>query len=141
MLDEVTLGGLVEVPLLLGIGDAVAQDLVAALAEPHGDVRAVLVDGDVHLRLHGQVQLVEELEHAPDAHAIAVVAPAIDAVALGLVRRGDGRALADAVAERLDIDGDVDGQAAAAGPGIVGTRHDARVTVAAVSWQHAGPPD
>ena len=89
---------------------------------------AVLVDGDVHLRLHGQAQLVEELEHAPDAHAIAVVAPAIDAVALRLVRRGDGRALADAVAERLDVDGDVDGQTAAAGPGIVGPRDDARVT-------------
>jgi len=40
-------------------------------------------------------------------------------VALGLVRRCDGRALALAEAEGLDVEGDVDGEPASAGPGIV----------------------
>jgi hypothetical protein len=108
------------VSLLLGVRHAVAQDLIAALAELDGDVGAVIVDGDVHLRLGGQVERVEQLEHAPDADAIAVVAPAIDAVALRLVGRRDGHALAHAVGEGLDVDGDVDGQAPAARPRVVG---------------------
>jgi len=127
--DQLALHLLAQVPLLLGIGDAVAQDLVAALAQPGRDVRASFVDGRVHLSLGGDVELVEQIEEAPDAHAVAVVAPAIDAVAESLVRRGDGRALADAIAERLDVHRDVDGEPSAAGPRVVGPRDDARVPV------------
>ena len=69
----------------------------------------------------GNFKFVVQVEQAPDTNAIAVVAPAEDAVALRLVRRRDGRALADAVAERLDVERQVDGQPAPARPRVVGT--------------------
>src|SRR5438270_642344 len=78
-----------------------------------------LVDRGVHLCLGGDTEVVEQLEQAPDAHAIAVVSPAEDAVALGLIRRRDRGPLAGAEAERLDVERYVDSQAASAGPGIV----------------------
>src|SRR5262249_38074635 len=76
------------------------------------------------------------LEEPPDADAVAVVAPAVDAVALRLVGRRDGGALADAEAERLDVDGHVDGEAPAPRPRVVGARPDARVAIAAVVGEH-----
>src|SRR5881397_385501 len=123
-LDQRALLVLVEMSLLLGVRDAVPEDLVSALAQPLGDVRRHLVDGRVHLGLGGKAELVEQLEQAPDAHAVAVVAPAVDAVALRLVRRRDGGALAGAEAEGLDVERHVDGQATAPGPGIVGPLRD-----------------
>ena len=58
------------------------------------NVGAVLVDGEVHLGFDRDIESIEQLKQAPDADPIAVVAPREDAVAVGLVRRGDGRALA-----------------------------------------------
>src|SRR5207248_8112892 len=118
-LDQRALLVLAEMSLLVGVRDAVAEDLVTARPQPLGNVRRHLVDRGVHLSLSGNAELVEHLEQAPDAHAIAVVAPAVDAVALRLVGRRDGGALAGAEAERLDVERDVDGQAATAGPGVV----------------------
>ena len=134
--DQVALVALAEMPLLVGVGGAVAEDLVAARAQALGDVGRRLVDLGVHLRLGGQAELVEQVEDAPDADAIAVVAPAVDAVALGLVGRGDGRALADPEAEGLDVEGQVDGEPAPARPGVVGSPRDVRVLVASVRGQH-----
>src|SRR5207245_1701613 len=96
--DQIALGVLAQVALLLGIGDAVAENLVAPLAQPRRDVGAVLVDGYVHLRFQRKVELVGQLEESPDADAVAVVAPTEDAVALRLVGRSDRRALAHAPA-------------------------------------------
>ena len=59
-------------------------------------------------------ELVEQLEEPPDADAVAVVAPAVDAVALRLVGRRDGRALAHPEAEGLDVEREVDGEPPAA---------------------------
>src|SRR5262249_59979462 len=81
-------------------------------------------------------ELVEQLEEPPDAHAVAVVAPAVDAVALRLIGRRDGRALADAEAEGLDVERDVDGQPPATGPRVVRSCRDVGVVVAPVGWQH-----
>ena len=130
--DQRALLRLAHVLLALGVGRAVTDDLVAALAQPLGDVGRRLVHLDVHLRLDRQVELVEELEQPPDADAVAVIAPGIDAGAHRLVRRRDGHALADAEAERLDIDGDVDGQARAVRPRVIGSLGDVRVLVASV---------
>src|SRR5262249_10636502 len=138
--DQLALQLLAQVPLLLGVGDAVAEDLVAARAQPGRDVRALVVHRGVHLRLDGEAELVEQLEQPPHADAVAVVAPAVHAVARRLVGRRDGRALADAEAERLDVHRHVDGEAAAARPRVVGPRDDAGVAVAVVSGKHAGPP-
>src|SRR6266446_3386043 len=98
-------------------------------------VRRGLVDLEVHLRFHGQVQLVEEVEQAPDADAVAVVAPAVDARAHRLVGRRDGHALADPEAERLDVDGNVHGQPRAVRPRVVRALRDAGVVVASVGGQ------
>src|SRR5262245_41139514 len=138
--DQRTLAVLGQVPLLLGVGDAVPEDLVAATSESGGDVRTVIVDGDVHLRLGREPERVEEIEHAPDADTIAVVAPAEDAVALRLVRWRDGRPFPDAETERLDVDRDVDGQPPASRPHVVRPRDNAGVAIAAMSWQHEWPP-
>jgi hypothetical protein len=105
--DQLPLGGLGEVALLLGVGHAVAEDLVAPGAELRRDVGAMLVDRDVHLGLDRHAEGIEQLEHPPHADAVAVVPPAVDAGARGLVGRRDRHALADAVAERLDVDRDV----------------------------------
>src|SRR5262245_65925268 len=117
-----------------------AEDLVAASPEARRDIGGRFIDLGVHLGLGGKAQLVEQLEEAPDAHTIAVVAPAVDAVALGLVGRGDGRPLAHAEAEGLDVEGQVDGEATPAGPGVVGPPGDVRVLVASVRGQHGVPP-
>src|SRR4029453_1944262 len=97
-------------PLLVGVGHSVAEDLIAPRAQPARNVGRRLVDGGVHLRLGGKAELIEELEETPDAHTVAVVAPAENAVALRLVRRRDGRALAHPEAEGLDVEGNVDGE-------------------------------
>src|SRR5262249_18510437 len=127
---------LAQLPLLLGVGDAVAEDLVAPRAKPGRDVRRLLVDGAVHLGLGRYPQLIEQVEETPDPHAVAVVPPAVHAVALGLVRRRDGCALADSEGERLDVEGDVHGQAMATRPRVVGASGDVRVLVAAVRGEH-----
>src|SRR5262249_18790392 len=135
-LDERPLAVFRKVPLLLRVGDAVPQDLVATKPESGGDVGAVIVDGDVHLRLGREPERGEQIEHAPDADTIAVVAPAEDAVALRLVGWRDGRSLSHAETEGFDVDGDVDGQPSPSRPRIVGSRDDAGVAIAAMSWQH-----
>src|SRR5262249_59743831 len=94
--DQLALELLAQMPLLLGVGDAVAEDLVAARAQPGRDVRALVVHRGVHLRLDGEAELVEQLEEAPHADAVAVVAPAVHAVARPPGRPPDGRARADA---------------------------------------------
>src|SRR5262245_7400902 len=138
--DQCALAVLGQVPLLLGVGDAVPEDLVTATPESRGDVGTLIVDGDVHLRLGREPERVEQIEHAPDADAVAVVPPAEDAVALRLVWWRDGRSLAHAEAEGLDVDGDIDSQPAAARPRVVGPRNDTGVAIAAMSRQHEWPP-
>src|SRR5205823_3332739 len=113
--DQRALGALRKPALLVGVRVAVAEDLVAALAETLGDVGRAVVDRGVHLRLGGNPELVEQLEQAPDADAIAVVTPAIDAVALRLVRRRDRRALPFPKAKRFDVERDVDREPPAVG--------------------------
>jgi len=56
--------------LLVGVGHAVAQDLVAPGAQPRGNIGRHLVYRGVHLGLGGDPELVEQLEEAPDAHAV-----------------------------------------------------------------------
>ena len=115
-----------------------AEDLVAAAAQRLGDLRAVCVDGGVHLRLDRQIEGVEERQQPPDADPVSVVAPREDAVARCLVGRRDCRALAAPEAERLDVHCDVDGEALAAGPGVVRAFGDRRVVVTSVGFEHGG---
>ena len=135
VVDEGTLRALVEPALLVAVGDPVTEDLVSSPPQRLRDVRAEVVDRGVHLRLGGDPELVEELEEAPDPDPIAVVPPRVDAVALGLVRRGDGRALAAAETERLDVERDVDREPPTVRPAVVGAIEDAPVRVASMALQ------
>ena len=58
-----------------GIGAAVAQYVVAARFDLVDDVRVVMADAAVQKHRRGQLQLVQDLEQAPVADPIAVVAP------------------------------------------------------------------
>lgn len=69
--DELGLGDFVEMPLLVGVADAVAQDLVTTCSQPFGDVRAVVVDGRVRLRGNGDVERVKEVEQRARRAAIS----------------------------------------------------------------------
>ena len=63
-------------------------------------------------------------------------------MAVRLIGRGDGRTLAAAEAERLDVEGDVDREPLAARPVVVGSVEDAPVLVASVAFQgHAASPE
>src|SRR5262249_5781069 len=139
-LDQRPLPVLIEMALLVRVRDAVAEDLVATLAQALGNVRRHLVDGGVHLGLGRQAELVEQLEQPPNADAVAVVAPAVDALPLRRVGWRDGGALAGTEAEGFDVERHVDGQRAAAGPGVVGSLRDVRVLVASVRRQHRVRP-
>jgi hypothetical protein len=51
-------------PLLLGIGDAVPQNFIAALAQLFRNVRTVLVDLGIDLRLDRDIEFVKEFKQA-----------------------------------------------------------------------------
>ena len=134
--DKRGLGCLVEVFLHIRVGDAVAQDLVAALPESLRNVGAVLVDAEIHLGFDRDVEGVEQLEQAPDADPIAVIAPREDAVAVRLVRRRDGRALALAEAELLYVDGDIDGKTSPVRPVVDRAGGDVGIGITTVCANH-----
>ena len=99
----------------LGIGAAVADHVVAARFDLVDDLRIVVADRAVEQDGGRQLELVENLEQAPVADAVAVVAPGI--VARGLLAAAH-RVHADAGAERemLDVERDVEGEPLAARP-------------------------
>ena len=134
--DQRGLGCLVEVLLHVRVGDPVTQDLVAALPEGLRNVGAMLVDAEIHLGFDGHVEGVEQLEQAPDADPIAVIAPREDAVAVRLVRRRDGRALALAEAELLDVDRDVDGETGPVRPVVDRAGGDVGIGITTVGANH-----
>src|SRR5256885_1150997 len=80
--------------------------LVAAPADGVGDLRRVLVDEAVGAMAGWQAKLVQQVEQAPDADAVAVVAPRVVAMRLRLA--GLRRVVAETAAEGepLDVGGD-----------------------------------
>ena len=115
--------------------------LVAALHHALADLGMVVEDHRVQVVGERAGELVEEVEHAPDADAVAVVAPRV--VALRLWRRAAGRVRAEARAEGkvLDVVAEVDGEPLAAGPRVVLAAVDRHVVVAVVDRQlHGAPP-
>ncbi len=104
---------------VLGVGAAVRDHFVAALADRRHHLRRVVVDERVGVVRGRQLQLVEEVEQAPDADAVAVVAPGVVAVRLRLA--GLRRVVAEPGAEGkpLDVGGEDEGEALSARPAVV----------------------
>ena len=127
-------------PLALRVAAPVRHDLVAPRAERRRQVRAMIVDRTVDERCAGQTELVEEVEHAPRADAVAVLAPRpVQHVGLPMRWRALG-AQSFAEREMLEVDGDVAGQARATRPGELRTIADRRIGEAPVIGQRGHAP-
>src|SRR5258706_6981141 len=113
----------------------VPDQLVAALDVRLDDLGAVVVERGVDERADRELERLEQLEAAPDADAVAVVAPrVIEDVGLGALRPERG-AEAGAEVEVLDVEADVDLEALPAGPVVVSPAVDRGIRVAPVSLE------
>ena len=133
--QDVFLVGLPQAAQVLRVAACVRNDLVAAPADGVGDLRRVLVDQAVRAVPGGELELVQQVEQAPDADPIAVVAPGIIAVRLRLA--GLRRVVAEARAEGepLDVGGDGEREPPALGPCVVAPRRQGRIVIAVVLRQ------
>jgi hypothetical protein len=71
-----------ELPQPLRVGAPVAHELLAALQHALTDPGVVIEDGRVEIVGERAVDVVKELEEAPDADAVAMVAPGVVALRL-----------------------------------------------------------
>src|SRR6266705_1817659 len=140
--DKALFVGLPQPAQVLRIGAAVGDDLVPARAYAREDLRRVVVEQAVGVVRERQLQLVCEVEQAPDADAVAVVAPGIVALRLRLARLGVVVPEPRAEGEALDVGGDAECQALAPRPGIILALGDRNVVVERVPREkipcHAG---
>src|SRR5262249_6884672 len=117
---------------VLCVGAAVGDDLVAALADRVHDLRRVPVEQAVAVVPGRQLQLVEQLEQAPDADAVAIVPPGV--VAVGLRLTGLRRVVPEpgAEGEPFDVGRDRERETRAARPAVVLALGQGNVVVAIV---------
>ena len=100
------------------------------------DLRRVVVEQAVGVVRERHLQLVGEIEEPPDADAVAVVAPRVVALRLRLAVLRVVVAAALAEREALDVGGDAEREALAAGPAVVlalGERANSRSGCAAAA--------
>ncbi len=133
--DERTLFRLRHVPLALGVGVAVSDDLAAPRvvrgAKRADHLGAVVVQTGVDQHAHRQFELVEQVQAAPDADPVAIIAPGV-VQHVGLTRGRKLRAHARAELEMLDVEADVEREALPVRPDVVGSPGDRRVVIAIV---------
>src|SRR5262249_62214057 len=84
VVDQAALVELPQVALTFRIGAAMADDLVAALADVVADLWMIFVEQRVDVVGRWQFELLEQIEHTPDADAVAVIAPGVIALLLPL---------------------------------------------------------
>src|SRR5262245_32201582 len=136
VLDQPSLVGFPQAALAFGVGAPVTDDVVTASPNALEDFRMMLVDQAVDDTRAGQFELVEQVEQAPDADAIAVVAPSEIALVRRLARHDRIRSHSCAEGEDLDIRSDPERQALAARPGIVRATIDWRIRIPVVLRDH-----
>src|SRR5215470_15688203 len=139
LLDGARLVLLPHRPQQLGVGAAVAEYVVTAGFDLFDDLGVVIADAAVEKNRSGQLELVQDLEQAPIADSVAVVAPG--EIARGLLAAAHRiHPEAGAEGEMLDIERDVEGEPLASGPVVVFALDDRRIGVSGVSgkFQHRG---
>src|SRR5258708_24799636 len=132
VVDQAALVELPQVALALRVGAAMAHHLVAALADALADLRVIFVEQRVDVVRGGQLQLVEQVEHPPDADPVAIVAPGVIALLLRLALLGRIPAGALAIGVDLDVGRRAKGEPLALRPGIVLALADDRIVIAVV---------
>ena len=138
--DERAFGRLVALALALGVAASVRHDLVAPPAERRRQGGAMIVDRAVDERRARQTQLVEKIEQAPRADAVAVLAPRpVQHVGLPVLG-ARARHPAPREGEMLEVDGEVAGQARPARPGELRSVADRRIGKTAVIGQRGHAP-
>jgi len=135
--DQAPLVRLAQAALALGVGVAVADDLVAARHAGIDQLRGVVVERGVENDAGRQAELLEELETAPGADPVAVLAPAVVQHVGRRRHRAEARAQALAEREVLDVEAEIHGQAGAARPVEIGPADDRPVGEATVRRQRA----
>ena len=136
--DQGALVALVQAPLPLGIGAAVADDLVAAPGKGRHELRRLIVEFGIYERRSGQAERIEHLQHPPGADAVAPVAPCV-IEHVRLVGRGrELGAEAFAEGEGFQIERDIDRQPPALRPVIERTVRQRAVIVTSVPAQVHG---
>jgi hypothetical protein len=113
----------------------VAEHVVAALFDLIDDVRILVADCRIQQDRRGQLELVEDLEKAPVADAIAIVAPRV--VARGLRASAIVRidSLAGLKREVLDVERDIECKPFVTRPRIVLALRDRQEIVSLVVRQ------
>ena len=126
--------------LRLGIAAAMRGDLVAPVAARLGQAGAAIEHLGIEERGGLQLQPVEQVEQAPRADPIAIIAPGIvHDVRLGL-RRGQLGPEPAVKVEHLVVDAEIDGEPAPARPVIDGAIDDGAIAVSVViGLAHATP--
>ena len=124
-----------EVVQILGIGAAMGDDFVVAAADGVENLRRFFIQPAIGVMRGGQFHFVEHIEKAPDADAVAVVAPRIIAMGLRLAVLGVVVAAPLAERETFDIGRQTECETLATGPVVVLALGDRRVIVAPVVRQ------
>ena len=86
--DDAFFVGFPKAAQVFGIGAAVGDDLVAPRADSREDLRRVIIEQAVGVVRERQLQLFGEVEQAPDADAVSVVAPGVVPLRLGFACLG-----------------------------------------------------
>src|SRR5689334_7858110 len=101
------------------VGAAVADEFVAARLEGVDDTGRVIEHGRVDEMSGRQIELVEQVETAPDADPVAVVPPREGPRIRCRACDGQEMAFAGAEGEMFDVEAEIDGQPLSVRPGVV----------------------
>src|SRR5262249_9014511 len=121
-----------EILKVFRVGAAMRDDFVPTLPDALHDLRRELVEQAVRVVRERHVELLGELEQAPDADAVAVIAPRVIALRLRLAVLGVVVAAPAPEREDLDVGRDAERETLAARPGIVLALGEWQVVVARV---------
>src|SRR5262249_52280064 len=136
--DEPSLILFPHLSLALGIGAAVTDDLVPTRLDLGQDIRGVIEERGVDEMRGRQAELIEKIEDAPHADAVAIIAPGEGARVRRRQLGGHGMAKASPKGEMLDVETDIDGELLALRPAVARTIPDRGVGIAVVIWETHG---